>query len=211
MSPRGLLERARARGLDCIAVTDHGSLVGARACAELAALDPTLPRVILGEEVETSVGEIIGLFVDEQIEEGLTLDETVRRIRAQGGVVYLPHPCDEIRRSAVHGADRLEAARVADVIEVRNGRSLRPAYDRSALGLAMWAGSLVGAGSDAHFPGEVGRAYLEVDRIPGRDDFIEVLRDARPAPLPRTAAYARSWFYLSRTKIQKVVVRRRRG
>ena len=204
MTPRVLLERARARGLACIAVTDHGSLEGARACAALAAADPSLPRVIPGEEIETTVGEIIGLFVQEQIPEGLSLDETVERIRAQGGIVYLPHPCDEVRRSAVHGEARLRAARAADVVEVQNGRSLRPAYDRDALRLATRAGALLGAGSDAHYPGEVGQAYVEVDRIPGRDDFIEVVRSGRPAPVPHVAAYARSWFYLTRTKLVKL-------
>lgn len=204
MSPQALLERARARGIACIAVTDHGSIDGALACAVLAADDPSLPRVIVGEEIETEVGEVIGLFVHEEIPEGLPLEQTVERIRMQGGIVYLPHPCDEVRRSAVHGEARLHAARAADVVEVRNGRSLLRDYDSEALRLAAGVGALLGAGSDAHYPGEVGRAYLEVDRVPDRHDFVDVLRRGRPSPRPPAVVYTLSWLYLARSKLAKL-------
>lgn len=174
LSPSALLERARDRGIQCIAVTDHDALEGAEACVALAAADPSLPRVIPGVEVRTRVGEVIGLFVGRPVAPGASLVETVAAIRAQGGLVYLPHPCDPLRRAAIRPEAREEAAALADIVEVSNGRSLRPAYDREALLLADRLGKALGAGSDAHYRGEVGRRYMEVSRVPTRDDLVEL-------------------------------------
>ena len=181
MSPLRLLRVAAARGLDCIAVTDHDSLRGAEECARLSATDPTLPRVIPGEEILTSNGEIVGLYLREEIPGGLSPLETVERIREQGGLVYLPHPLDGIRGATIHGEFLELAARAADVIEVSNGRSLCPSFSRKALDLAARLGKPMGAGSDAHFEREVGRAYMEVPSLPERADLLEVLRAGRPS------------------------------
>lgn len=204
LSPSALLERARDRGIQCIAVTDHDALEGAEACVALAAADPSLPRVIPGVEVRTRVGEVIGLFVGRPVAPGASLVETVAAIRAQGGLVYLPHPCDPLRRAAIRPEAREEAAALADIVEVSNGRSLRPAYDREALLLADRLGKALGAGSDAHYRGEVGRRYMEVSRVPTRDDLVELLRLGRPAPEPRLPRYVASWFYVARSAAAKM-------
>lgn len=209
LSPLALLEQARDRGISCLAVTDHDALEGAEACVALAASDPTLPRVIPGVEVRTRVGEVIGLFVQRPVAPGASLVETAAAIRAQGGLVYLPHPCDPLRRAVIRPDAREEAARLADIVEVSNGRSLRRAYDREALLLAGRHGKALGAGSDAHFPGEVGRRHMEVSRVPTRDDLVELLRLGRPAPEARLTDYVASWLYVARSTVAKMVRGRR--
>src|SRR5665648_718871 len=112
---------------------------------------PRLPRVIAGQEITTSCGELIGLYLTERIPEGLSPEQTTASIQAQGGIVYLPHPYDTHRRSTMGRQHVEQLALSCDVIEVRNGRILDPAFDRQALALAARSGALLGAGSDAHY------------------------------------------------------------
>src|SRR5262245_23225637 len=115
-SPAALVRRARAVGLDRIAVTDHGAIEGA---FEARALDPEL--VIVGEEIKCACGtDVIGLFLSELIPVGQTLEATARQIHDQGGVVYAPHPYAYITRPRRRAADVLA---VADVVEVFNSRA----------------------------------------------------------------------------------------
>ncbi len=213
MTPGFLLSTAALRGLGCVAVTDHGSLRGALECQELALKNPALPRVIPGEEIRTTVGEIIGLYLHREIAEGLPPEEAVAAIRAQGGLVMLPHPFDGIRRGVVVPEWREPLALMADVVEVWNGRLLRPADWRRALELAARTGRPFAAGSDAHYPGEVGRSWLEVPRVPRREDLLDLLRAARPGPEPSPRELARRWWFLGRTGVHKsaAALRRRRG
>lgn len=203
LSPRRLLELAAGRGLHCIAVTDHGTLRGGLECSVLAASDPRLPRVIPGMEIFTAGGEVIGLYLQEEVTSGLTVAETVARIRALGGIVYLPHPFDSIRRAAIEAAERDWAAREADIIEVRNGRMLLPLFNRRALELAVKLGKPMGAGSDAHYAGEVGRAYMEIAALPDRETLVELLQAGRPGrPLSRSRE-ALAWVFHLRTGMTK--------
>lgn len=203
LSPQELLEEAARRGLDCIGVTDHDTLEGGLACRSLAQNDFSLPRVIPGEEISTASGELIGLFLTRAVPAGLTLERTAQEIRAQGGLVYLPHPFDT-RRSAVKGKHRERAAELADVIEVRNGRSLRSAYDRRAMAMAVRHGKAFGVGSDAHFAEEVARAWVEVPALPGRDDLLGALEEVSGRSEQRRGYYGVAWVYQIRTGLLKV-------
>lgn len=176
MSPAELLQTARARGLDCIAVTDHNTVEGALEARALAEADPTLPRVIPGIEVSTADGDVIGLYVRAAIPRGLSLEESVALIRRQGGLVYLPHPFDLIRRGTIASRVREQAAATADVVEVLNGRSLSCLAVRNSALLACRHGKPRGAGSDAHGPREVGRAFVTVDRQPSPGDLAQLVR-----------------------------------
>ena len=160
---------------------------------------------------------MIGFYLDEEVPPGLPLDETVRRIHAQGGVAYLPHPFDRYRRSTIPPEWRERAAALCDVIEVGNGRTMRPAFDRDALALAGADRAVVlGAGSDAHYAAEVGRVFLDIPAEVGtgipRDLPVASGRDqpARDAAgrAPRNAAASRSalavrWTSLVRSAAQK--------
>jgi predicted metal-dependent phosphoesterase TrpH len=171
--PHVLVERAREVGLDRIAVTDHGTIDGALLARERA---PDL--VIVGEEIRCDCHtELIGLFLTERIPQRLPFRETVERIRAQGGVVYAPHPF-AYPRQAFQRARR--AIRAADVVEAVNARAFLPIWNHAAKNAAVLHGVPVAAGSDAHFAFEIGRAYAEMPAFTGVDGFREAVKTARP-------------------------------
>lgn len=154
--PAALIARAREVGLDRVAITDHNTLDGALIARGLA---PDL--VIVGEEIETETGgELIAYFVREAVPGGLSLAETIRRLRAQGAVISVSHPLDRLRTTAL--GERLTRENIAqvDALEVFNARCLRSGDNQRAARLAAEHGKLVTAGSDAHTLGELGRGYL---------------------------------------------------
>lgn len=203
MSPLELLRAAVRRGVDCLGVTDHGTLRGGLEAAKLAASNPSFPLVIPGQEVLTRQGEVIGLYLTEEIAADLELEAAVAAIRRQGGIVYLPHPHDEIRTATIQAEAVERAARLADIIEVVNGRSLYRRFDSMALALATRYAKALGAGSDAHYAGEVGRAVMTVDRLPTRGDLLTILRRGRPLR-PRTlSSDALDWWFFSRVGFDK--------
>jgi predicted metal-dependent phosphoesterase TrpH len=165
-----VLAVARARGIDRLVVTDHNRIDGA---LRMQALDPA--RVIVGEEVKTAEGpDLIGIFLTEEIPRRTPAREACERIRAQGGVVYVPHPFD-LRRS---GGARLldELADLVDVVEAHNARTWSRALNEKGEAWARAHGKLLGAGSDAHTPGEIGRGYVEVPFFePNRESFLAAL------------------------------------
>lgn len=177
MPPAVLLETAKARGIHCLAVTDHNTVEGALEALALAEADFELPRVIPGIELTTADGEIIGLYVWEDIPRGLPLLESVERIKGQGGIVYLPHPYAFFRRGAISRRARLQAALLSDMIEVVNGRSLGPDAARKSRELARTVGRPGGAGSDAHRIGEVGTAWVTVEAYPARDILVQLVTE----------------------------------
>ncbi|MBC7258663.1 MAG: PHP domain-containing protein [Chloroflexi bacterium] len=174
VSPRRLVEVARERGLSRIAVTDHNSIEGA---LEAQSIAPDF--VIVGEEIKTDSGELLAYFIRERIPPGLSPEETIRRIREQGGVVGVSHPLDQLRREAM-GRDVL--ARVLpliDCVEVFNARVVLPGDNARAQALARERGLPGTAGSDAHSVYEVGRAYVELPPFAGPQDFLASLRQGR--------------------------------
>lgn len=203
MAPLELLRAAARRGIDCVGVTDHGTLRGGIEAAELAASDPSLPRVIPGQEVLTRQGEVIGLYLTEDIGADLDLEEAVAAIRRQGGLVYLPHPHDDVRNASIRPEAVERAARLADVVEVVNGRSVYRRFDTMALDLATRHAKVLGAGSDAHYPGELGRAVMLVERLPTRDDVLTVLQRGRPVRPKSLRSELLTWWYFVRIGFDK--------
>jgi predicted metal-dependent phosphoesterase TrpH len=164
-----LLDAAVRRGLAGLAVTDHNTLDGALQAASLVALQPERfrgLRIIPGEEVKTNEGEIIGLFLSQSIPRGLTPEETIDRIRAQGGLVTIPHPFDRVRGSRLAETAIRRVAPLVDAIETFNSRTTLPADNARALALARAHQLAATAGSDAHVAWEVGNAYVELDEPP---------------------------------------------
>lgn len=171
-----LAERAAREQIDVVCITDHNE-TSAAVTAAAAAVNG--PRVIVGEEVRTQAGEVIGLFLTERIPYVLPVAEVAGRIRGQGGLVYLPHPFDPARHSLGATAERLCADGMADIVEVFNAKIADQALnDRAAALAALW--DLPGAaGSDAHDPDGVGAAYLEMPDFDGPASFLTSLRSAR--------------------------------
>ncbi len=174
LSPDAIITACQRRGIGALAVTDHNEIEGA---FELQRRAPF--PVIVGEEVFSAQGEIIGLFLREFIPRGLSAQETISRIKAQGGLVYVPHPFDSYRKGAV-GRETLDAIRGdVDLLEVFNARNLRPDDDEQAYAYAWEHGLTMAAGSDAHSVGEFGNAYLRMEPFDGPQDFLAKARRGR--------------------------------
>jgi predicted metal-dependent phosphoesterase TrpH len=172
-SPLEVVERALAAGLDRIAITDHGEIDGA-----LEARDRFPDQVIVGEEVYCDDGShLIGLFLEEWIPGGLSIREAAQNIRHQGGVVYAPHPYAYLRNADRHAEPLIS---VADVVEVFNSRAFLQRWNCAADDAARDRGLPRAAGSDAHFPWELGRAYTEMPAFGSAKEFREALRSAKP-------------------------------
>jgi predicted metal-dependent phosphoesterase TrpH len=128
---------------------------------------------VLGEEVKTHVGEIIGLFLTERIPGGLQPVEVCQRIRGQGGIVYIPHPFDPMRNCLNEAVLRdLCDQGLVDAIEARNGKTSLEHLNQRAADFAEEAGLAAGGGSDAHVAEAIGAVYVEMDDFVGRDDFL---------------------------------------
>jgi hypothetical protein len=174
-----LAEQARSAGLDAVCVTDHNQTSAAVAAAEAAARGDLDLRVIVGEEIRTPSGDIIGLFLTERIPYVLPLAEVVARIRNQGGLVYVPHPFDPVRSSIGRVLPSLCAAGDVDVIEVFNAKIEDQACNDKAAAVAAEFGIPAAVGSDAHDAAGVGAAYLDLPDFDGPAAFLAVLASAR--------------------------------
>lgn len=162
--------------VDVVCVTDHHSIRGA---LELLDLGLTA-RIVVGEEIRTHEGELIGLFLTERIPPGLPLEETVAHIRAQGGITYVPHPFDPARRPLRADALRDACARGwIDAVEVFNAKTANPDDNAAARALADEFALPAGAGSDAHDAAALGAAYVEMPDFDGPKTFLASLRAAQ--------------------------------
>ena len=165
-----------ASGIDVLCITDHNAIKGA-----LDLVDRLPCRVIVGEELRTNAGEIIGLFLSERIPVGLQPDDAARAMRAQGGVVYVPHPYDPMRRNLNEPAlEALIDAGLVDAIEVINAKTSLRSLNERAAAIASDRDLAAGAGSDAHVPDAIGAAFVEMPDFDGPLDFLDKLRRGRP-------------------------------
>lgn len=170
-----LAEQARAirdAGIDIVCATDHNTIEGALRLREMA--DGF--RVIVGEEISSRDGEIIGLFLERPVARDLSGEETIARIRAQGGVVIVPHPFSINRRYHMRrqSLDRLRSS--IDAIEVFNAREAFGLENRRAAAYASEHRITGAAGSDAHRAAEIGRAFVEMPDFVDSAGFLESLK-----------------------------------
>lgn len=169
-----VISRCREIGINCVAITDHNTIAGAVKMQRIAPF-----QVIVGDEIQTSSGEIIGYFLSEEVPKGLPAEETARRIKAQGGLVCIPHPFDRLRNSTIHRKTLEDILPYIDIIEVLNSRIMLPRYSVRAERFAQAHGLLASAGSDAHTPGEIGNAYMEMPSFNDKDQFLTSLAQGR--------------------------------
>ena len=146
-----LYMKCRLCHIDAIAICEHNNILGALKFKEYCLKRKNKVFVIVGEEIMTSSGEVIGLYLNEEIPAGLSCDETIDRIINQGGVVYVPHPYDEKRAKTVLDEDciRLNSHRI-DCIECYNGRNVDENYGVQQTRIANKYGLVKVVGSDAH-------------------------------------------------------------
>ena len=165
-----LLRWMDRRRLDMVAITDHNTIAGALAFRAQAP-----DRFVVGEEIKTRRGELLALFLEEEIPPGLSVAETIARVCAQGGLVGASHPLDRVRSEGI-GRETLEAIHDhLDFLEVLNARTIFAEDNQLAGEMAARWGLPASAGSDAHAPFEVGRVYVEMPRFKGREDFLDCL------------------------------------
>lgn len=159
--------------LDCVAITDHNTIALAETLhKELG------EKVIVGEEITTTAGDIIGLFLSEAIPAGLDLEEAISRIRTQGGIVYLPHPFETMRKG-VQKDDLEDLTDYIDIVETYNGRAVAQNKGPEA---AVWARlhqKPGAASSDAHGLKGVGTAYTLVEELPTAESLVNLIAKGR--------------------------------
>jgi hypothetical protein len=187
-----LLAEARSRGLGAVAVTDHNEVSGALdARAKANGL-----TVIVGEEVKTAEqGEVIGLFIEEKIPRGLTLEETIAEIKRQGGLVYVPHPFDRMH-SVPDYEHLLAVVDDVDAIEVFNPRIAISEFNEEAVRFAAKYRIPAGAGSDAHVPQGLGSVRIRMRAFDGPEEFLQSLRDADIIRNPASLLYVQALKFL---------------
>jgi len=193
-----LLDHAEEQGLGAIAVTDHNVFGGALEAVERARGRRLL--VIPGEEVKTAdQGEVIGLFLREEVERGMSFGDTVAAIRAQGGLVYLPHPFDRMHAIPEPATLHRHLAEI-DVLEVYNARLLFEAYNEEALRFARKYNLTPGAGSDAHVLAGVGTGAVRMRRFSGPEEFLVSLHDAEVLRRPKSLVYLQGLKWVAQAK-----------
>jgi glycosyltransferase involved in cell wall biosynthesis len=187
-----LLAEARARGLGAIAVTDHNEVSGAQeARAKAEGI-----KVIVAEEIKTAEqGEVIGLFIEEKVPRGLTLEETIAEIKRQGGLVYVPHPFDRLH-SVPDYEHLLPVLDDIDALEVFNPRVAISEFNDEALRFAAKYRIPAGAGSDAHVPQGLGSVRIRMRDFDGPEEFLQSLREADIVRNPASLLYVQALKFL---------------
>jgi predicted metal-dependent phosphoesterase TrpH len=184
--------------LDCVAITDHNSIdFATQAKAALG------DRIIIGEEIMTSLGEIIGLFLKKPIEPGRSPEDTISAIRAQDGIVYIPHPFETIRKG-LHPATLELIQKDIDVLEVCNGRAFLQNRSQQALLWTKLNRVASAASSDAHGVVGLGRTFTTLSQIPTRDTLISLLKNGTlQTKRPRVRGLLYPKYHTVRKKINK--------
>lgn len=180
--PHDLVETCRRKGIDRVVVTDHNTIAGARAAH---ALDPQ--RVIVGEEIMTTQGEILAAFVTEEIPAGLTPEETIHRLKNQGAFISVSHPFDRWRSGAWQEGDLLDILPDVDAIEVYNSRCVLPQFNHAARQFAEKHHLAGTVGSDAHATFELGQSLMELSPFEGPQGLRSVIRAGIPNVKPSPA------------------------
>lgn len=164
------------RMLDYVAITDHGGTTAAEEIQK--ALGALGKRIIIGQEIMTTSGEIIGLYLKDSIADGLSPSETVAAIHAQGGLVYIPHPFEAVR-SGIDAMSLQAIIHEVDIIEACNGRAVFENRSKQASAWARTYDLPAAASSDAHGKHGWGGTYAVLALPPSRTTLAELLKDAR--------------------------------
>ena len=180
---RLLYWQCQRQQIDCIAITDHNTAEGALAfqayCAQKASREYCL-QVIVGEEIMTTGGEIIGLYLTDSIPSGMTPEATIKAIKSQGGIVYIPHPYEEKRRRSVLKEQYIASNQSQiDCMECHNGRNTKRSHSAKQAQLVAKYGLLPVIGEDAHTVWELGRNTMGIEELPSdKASFIRCMQTA---------------------------------
>ena len=165
VSPQDIVRAASKAGLTGIAVTDHNTIKGALEAKKYAGKEL---EIIVGSEILTNKGEVIGLFLTEEIN-SFNFEDVVKDIKSQNGAVILPHPFDSVRNTSIHPDSEL--SQFVDRVEVFNSRCVRSSFNYKARSYSEENHLNMIAGSDAHFTNEIGNAGVETES----DDIVDAV------------------------------------
>jgi len=174
VEPHRLVEAAQRKGIDVLAITDHSQIDGAFEAHAVGAL-----TIIIGEEIKTDRGELLGYFLKEFVPPGMSVLDTARAIKEQGGIISVPHPFDRYRSSAIEREALYEVAGELDMVEIFNSRNISAADNATARDFQKERGLVAAVGSDAHSRMELARSYQEIDSFDGAGDFLTKMAGAR--------------------------------
>ncbi|MFC2021385.1 PHP-associated domain-containing protein [Chloroflexota bacterium] len=169
-----IIDRCLKTGINCIAVSDHGTIEGALKMQDLAPF-----KVIIAEEILTPFGEIMGMFLQEGLPSGIPIEEAISRLKAQNALISLPHPFDPFRGIRLDNNELEKLAGQIDIIEVFNARSPMAGPETRAMALARKYDLPGTVGSDAHTASEIGQTYIEIPEFNGKDEFLQALRKGK--------------------------------
>ncbi len=197
------------KGITGVVVSDHNEIDGALRADELHRNGSLKTRIIVGEEISTAQGEIIGLFLEKRIPPGMSMAETIAAIREQNGLVYLNHPFGYSKRSTKLQIDDLDDLwDKIDIVEVFNGRNRDQISNKLALELAKMHHKPGGVGTDAHSPWEVGRSFVQMAGFKDNEEFLVALRNAkyacRPCPFSYRIAFKARKVLLPKPRVLKL-------
>lgn len=202
-TPHKLIVTCRKKGLDRVVITDHNTIEGALRAKEI---DPE--RVIIGEEIMTSSGELLAAFMNEAVPPGLSPEETIQRLRGQGAFISVSHPFDRPREGSWREKDLIGILHLVDAIEIFNSRCMWPGFNQRAQEFAREYSLLGTVGSDAHTSFELGRATFWIADFRDASEFKVNLRSAdmrlhlSPPWIHLTSRYA-TW----RKKLTRIITR----
>lgn len=169
-----IIARCQELGINCIALADHGTVEGGLKMQQMAPF-----KVIVAEEVLTPEGEIMGMFLKETIKSGQPIEEVIKQIKAQGGLVCAQHPYDTLLRPGMGGKVITRIANDIDLVEVFNARSPLAQSSRKSLAFAEKHNLPESAGSDAHSISEIGNAFVEMPEFTDKEGFLKSLREGK--------------------------------
>ncbi len=188
LSFKEIYEECRKKGIGGIAITDHDRIDGALYFQK----NFSIP-VIIGEEISTKEGHLIGLFLNRIIPRGMSLKKSIGAIKEQGGLVYIPHPLDWTRRG-LSLQDIIDVRQDIDMIEVFNSRTWLPLIEKKIRTFSHEYNLIQIAASDAHSPAEMGRGLIRVSRFPqDSSDLRRLLKDSRIIKKEKTPFYQSSF------------------
>lgn len=164
----------KIKGIDYIAITDHNEITGA-----LKYRENELGNVIIGEEIMTSEGEIIGLFLEKKIKPYLSPEETIYEIKNQGGLIYIPHPFDRLRKSTIKKTTLYKIKDNIDLVEIFNSRNIFSLDNEKAQLFAVTNGIKMGVGTDTHTSIEFGNSFIEMEEFDSKHVFLKNIETAK--------------------------------
>jgi len=184
-----LLATCQRKNIDRVVITDHNTIRGALLARQM---DPG--RVIVGEEIMTRAGELLAIFVSEEVPRGLAPQEAIDRLREQGAFISVSHPFDALRSGHWDLADLISILPQVDAIETFNARCLWPGFNRQALTFARQHGLPGTAGSDAHAAFEIGRATLRLPDFHDPESLRAAIRQGQ-----QQGGLSHAWVHLVST------------